>query len=279
PWLAENGWAYGAIMTILAGVVIIGGIKRIANVAEKIVPTMCATYVLAAIFILLKNAGEIPTAFGEIFSGAFNAEAGYGGFIGVLVTGFQRAAFSNEAGVGSAAIAHSAAKTEYPVREGLVSLLEPFIDTVVICTMTALVIVITGAYENPELAHFVTDRQGAALTSAAMGQEISWFPYILAVAVSLFAFSTMISWFYYGERCWSYLFSEKSSIVFKVIFLSFTFLGSVLSATNMLAFGDTMIMAMCIPNIFGLYLLSGKVKVALDDYWGKFTRGELKTFK
>lgn len=279
PWLVDNGWAYGLVMTILAGTVIIGGIKRIAQVAEKIVPTMCTMYVLAALFILAKNFSSIPDAFSEIIGGAFNADATFGGFIGVLVVGFQRAAFSNEAGIGSAAIAHSAAKTEYPVREGLVSLLEPFIDTVVICTMTALVIVITGAYANPELKHFVDNNQGAALTSAAMGGEISWFPYILAVAVSLFAFSTMISWFYYGERCWSYLFSEKSAIVFKVIFLSFTFLGSILSATNMLAFGDTMIMAMCIPNILGLYLLSGKVRTQLTDYWGKYTRGELKTYK
>ncbi len=279
PWLAENGWAYGLIMTVLAGIVIIGGIKRIANVAEKIVPTMCGIYVLAALFILVKNAGEIPGAIGMIIGGAFNAEATYGGFIGVLVVGFQRAAFSNEAGIGSAAIAHSAAKTDYPVREGIVALLEPFIDTVVVCTMTALVIVITGAYDNPEYATYVTENQGAALTSAAMGEEISWFPYILAVAVALFAFSTMISWSYYGERCWSYLFSERSSIVFKLIFLSFTFLGSVLSATNMLSFGDTMIMAMCIPNILGVYFLSGKVKRQLDEYWGRYTSGEMKTYK
>lgn len=279
PWLANNGWAYGLIMTVMAGFVIIGGIKRIAQVAEKIVPSMCALYVAAALFILFKNAGEIPTAIGEIFGGAFNAKAGYGGFIGVLVVGFQRAAFSNEAGVGSAAIAHSAAKTDYPVREGIVALLEPFIDTVVVCTMTALVIVITGAYDNPEFATYIDNNEGAALTSAAMGQEISWFPYILAVAVSLFAFSTMISWCYYGERCWSYLFSEKSSMVFKLIFLSFTFLGSILSATNMLAFGDTMIMAMCIPNILGLYFLSGKVKVQLAEYWDKYTSGQMKTYK
>jgi len=277
PWLSD--WVYGLVMTVLAGVVIIGGIRRIAQVAEKIVPTMCGIYVLAALFILAKNAGEIPAAFSSIIGGAFNADAAYGGFIGVLVVGFQRAAFSNEAGVGSAAIAHSAAKTDYPVREGIVALLEPFIDTVVVCTMTALVIVITGAYDNPEYSQFVTGNEGAALTSAAMGEEISWFPYVLAVAVALFAFSTMISWSYYGERCWSYLFSESSSIVYKVIFLGFTFLGAVLSATNMLAFGDTMIMAMCIPNIFGVYFLSGKVARQLKDYWGKYKAGELQTYK
>ncbi|MEO0650051.1 MAG: alanine/glycine:cation symporter family protein [Planctomycetota bacterium] len=279
PWLAENGWVYGLIMTVLAGVVIIGGIRRIANVAEKIVPTMAAVYVLAALTILAMNVGEIPSAFSAILSGAFSPEAGYGGFIGVLVTGFQRAAFSNEAGVGSAAIAHSAARTDYPVREGIVALLEPFIDTVVVCTMTALVIVITGAYANPDYAQFVAGNNGAALTSAAMGDELSFMPTILSVAVALFAFSTMISWSYYGERCWSYLFGEGSSIVYKLIFLSFTFLGSILSATKMLEFGDTMILAMCIPNILGVYFLSGKVKRSLDEYWGKFSRGEFPTFK
>lgn len=282
PWLADNGWAYGLIMTAVAGLVILGGIKRIAQVAEKVVPSMCALYVAAALFILLKNFSEIPAAFGSIMSGAFNPDAAYGGFIGVLVVGFQRAAFSNEAGVGSAAIAHSAAKTDYAVREGIVALLEPFIDTVVVCTMTALVIVITGAYDTtlfPEHAQFITENKGAALTSAAMGHEISFFPYILNVAVALFAFSTLISWFYYGERCWSYLFGEKTNLIFKLFFLSFTFLGSVLSATNMLAFGDTMIMAMCIPNILGLYLLSGKVKKALSEYWDLYSSGVMKTYK
>ena len=279
PFLADNGWIYGAIMTVAVGLVIIGGIRRIANVAEKIVPTMCAVYVVAALVILAANLGEVPAAFGKIFSGAFNPDAAWGGFIGVLVVGFQRAAFSNEAGVGSAAIAHSAAQTPYAVREGIVALLEPFIDTVVVCTMTALVIVITGAYENPEYAEFVTGNNGAALTSAAMGQEIPGFQYVLAIAVALFAFSTMISWSYYGERCWSYLFGEGSSMVYKLIFLSFTFLGSILSATNMLAFGDTMIMAMCIPNILGIYFLAGGVKKDLDEYWHKYTSGDLPTYK
>jgi AGCS family alanine or glycine:cation symporter len=281
PWLQTNGWVYGLVMTVLAGVVIIGGIKRIAQVAEKIVPTMCAIYVAAALFILVTNAGAIPGAVSSILAGAFTPAAGYGGFIGVLITGFKRAAFSNEAGVGSAAIAHSAAKTDYPVREGIVALLEPFIDTVVVCTMTALVIVITGAYSadlHPEWQQFVKGDNGAALTSAAMGAQISWFPYLLSIAVALFAFSTMISWSYYGERCWSYLFGESSSIVYKLIFLAFTFLGSILSATNMLEFGDLMIFGMCIPNILGVYFLSGKVRRALDDYWGKYTRGELPTY-
>ena len=282
PALMDYQWIYGLVMTLLVGVVIIGGIKRIANVAEKVVPLMAGIYMLAALAILAMNLGAVPGAFYSIFAGAFTPAAGYGGFIGVLVVGFQRAAFSNEAGVGSAAIAHSAAKTDYPVREGIVALLEPFIDTVVVCTTTALVIVITGAYSaelHPEWQQYVTGNNGAALTSAAMGSQISWFPYVLAVAVAMFAFSTMISWSYYGERCWSYLFGESSSLIYKLIFLAFTFLGSILSAKNMLNFGDLMILSMCIPNILGVYFLSGKVKRALDDYWTKYTNGEFPTYK
>ena len=169
------------------------GLKRIAQSAEKIVPTMCGIYVAASLVVILMNMSAIPAAISTIFSSAMTPAAGYGGFIGVLVTGFKRAAFSNEAGIGSAAIAHSAAKTPYPVREGIVALLEPFIDTVVVCTMTALVIVVTGAYKDPELAHYVTADNGAGLTSRAFAQTIPWFPYVLSVAVVLFAFSTMIS--------------------------------------------------------------------------------------
>lgn len=280
PFFDQNKWVYGAIMTVMAAMVIIGGIKRIASVASKIVPTMCFVYVTMAVVILVMKAGEIPSAFGLIFNGAFNPDAAFGGFVGVLVVGFQRAAFSNEAGVGSAAIAHSAAKTEYPVREGIVALLEPFIDTVLVCTMTALVIVITGAYDNPD-PEFVALREaknGAGLTSEAMGSVVWFFPYILAVAVALFAFSTMISWFYYGERCWSYLFSENTNMVYKLFFLSFTFLGAVLTGTNMLAFGDTMIMAMCIPNILGIYFLATGVRDDLEEYWKKYKNDEFKTF-
>ncbi|HUF64670.1 MAG TPA: amino acid carrier protein, partial [Gemmatimonadaceae bacterium] len=206
PFLADSPWIYGLIMAVLVGIVIIGGIRRIATVTEKLVPFMVAVYVAAAIYILLKNFGAIPGAFGTIFSQAFAPDAAYGGSIGTLVVGFQRAAFSNEAGAGSAAIAHSAAKTDYPVREGIVSLLEPFIDTVVVCTMTALVIVITGAYNNPEYADLITNSKGAALTSRAMGEELTWFPYVLSASVIMFAYSTMISWSYYGERCWAWMF-------------------------------------------------------------------------
>lgn len=276
---AIEGWMYGLVMTAMAGVVILGGIKRIAATAEKIVPVMCGIYVLAAMYILVANMSEVPAAFGSIVSGAFTPEAGYGGFLGVLVVGFQRAAFSNEAGTGSAAIAHSAARTPHAAREGIVALLEPFIDTVVVCTMTALVIVISGAYANPDYQHLVDGNNGAALTSRAMKESISWFPYVLSVAVMLFAYSTMISWSYYGERCWAWMFGDRSSTIYRVIFLVFVFLGSILEATNVLAFGDLMILGMAFPNVLGLYFLMGKVKRSLDDYWGKLKSGELPTYK
>jgi len=281
PFLTDNGWVYGVVMVVLAGIVIIGGIKRIATTTEKIVPFMCGIYVLAALFVLMMNMDAILPAFKAIIMGAFTPEAGYGGFIGVLVQGFRRAAFSNEAGVGSAAIAHSAAKTEEPIREGIVALLEPFIDTVVVCTITALVIVITGAYNNPDAAYVAARAagSGATLTSLAFQQSISWFPYILSVAVFLFAFSTMISWSYYGERCATQLFGDKASLPYKILFLVFTFLGSVASATAILDFSDLMILCMSFPNILGLYILSPKVKLALDSYMDKLKNNQFKIYK
>ena len=268
PALADFNWAYGLFMAVLVGAVIIGGIKRIGTVAGYVVPFMCGVYILAGLFIILVNITQVPAAFMSIVGQAFSPEAGFGGFLGVLVTGFQRAAFSNEAGIGSASIAHSAAATDEPVREGIVALLEPFIDTIVICTMTWLVVVITGAYTG--------DAKGAAMTSEAFGSAISWFPNLLAVAVFFFAFSTMISWSYYGERCWSTLFGARSSIVYKVLFLVCTFFGPILQIGNVLDFSDLMILGMALPNILGLLLLSGKVRGALDDYWGRFRRGEMK---
>ncbi len=271
-FLQTNGWIYGAVMAVLAGFVIVGGIKRIASIAETIVPLMCGIYVAACIYILLANAGDIPEAFGAIFAGAFTLKAGFGGLLGVFIVGFTRSAFSNEAGVGSAAIAHSAAKSEYPVQEGIVALLEPFVDTIVVCTMSALVIVITGAYANPEWSHL----SGAGLTANAFGTEISWFPWILAVAVALFAYSTMISWYYYGERCWNWLFGDKSKQLFQAIFLSFTFLGSVLTGKVVMDLGDLMILGMAFPNILGVLMLSGIVRKDLDTYWSKLKSGEIK---
>jgi len=276
PILSTSPWIYGLIMTVLTGIVIVGGIRRIANTAEKLVPVMCGLYIIGALVVIFTNADRIAPAFGEIINGAFNPGAAYGGFIGVLVMGFRRAAFSNEAGAGSAAIAHSAAKTPYPVREGIVALLEPFIDTVIVCTMTALVIVITGAYANPAYSDLIANNQGAALTSRAFGEHISWFPYVLSTAVMLFAYSTMISWSYYGERCWCYLFGDGTTRWFQVLFLSFTFLGSIITAQNVLTFGDTMILGMAFPNLLGVFLLSGVVKRELDAYWVRYKSGEFE---
>jgi AGCS family alanine or glycine:cation symporter len=276
PIFNDMPWLYGLIMVFAVGLVIIGVIRRIASVADKIVPAMCGVYVLACLYILIANAGQIPAAFGAIIEGAFNPDAVKGGFIGVLVIGVKRAVFSNEAGIGSAAIAHSAAKVKYPVEEGIVALLEPFIDTVLVCTMTALVIVITGAHAAPEFEAMRADNQGAALTSAAMGSVVSWFPYVLSIAVLLFSYSTMISWSYYGERCWTWLFGERATMAYRVLFLCFTFLGSIVTATNILDFSDLMILGMAFPNILGVFLLSGKVADALKDYEGKLKSGEIK---
>jgi alanine or glycine:cation symporter, AGCS family len=279
PVFDSMPWLYGLLMSAAVAVVILGGIKRIAATAEKIVPLMCGMYVAACLFILIMNVGAIPSAFGRIFSEAFTPMAGLGGLVGVLVTGIRRAVFSNEAGVGSASIAHSAAKTEYPVREGLVSLLEPFIDTIVVCTMTGLVIVITGAFENPDNFDVIATSEGAALTARAMGGEISWFPWVLTVAVVLFAYSTMISWSYYGERCFVYLFGDRASTTYKIIYVVFVFLGSIITASNILNFGDLMILSMGFPNVLGLVLLSGTVKHRLDAYMAKLRSGEMKRYE
>ena len=285
PGLIDHEWIYGLVMAVFVGIVIIGGIKRIAQTAEKIVPAMCGLYVLAALVIIFMNIGSVPDAFVTIFKGAFSPGALFGGTIGtVIVQGFRRAAFSNEAGAGSASIAHSAAKTEEPVREGTVALLEPFIDTVVVCTMTALVIVITGAWNNtdPEFEQLRAAGgtvEGAQLTSLAFKQELPWFPYVLSFAVVLFAFSTIITWSYYGERCWTHIFGPKASLAFKVIFIGFVFLGSILQGQAVLDFSDLMILGMTLPNLLGLYFLAGKVRGSLDDYTGKLERGEFKEFK
>lgn len=279
PAIKSAPWAYGVVMAALVGIVIIGGINRIAATAEKVVPAMCGIYILACLAILGMNFTKIPGAFGEIFTSAFSFKAGFGGFLGVLIVGFQRAAFSNEAGIGSAAIAHSAARVPHPAREGIVALLEPFIDTIVVCTMTALVIIIMGAWNNPDYAHLVSGNNGAALTSNAMKDALPFMPYVLAVATVLFAYSTMISWSYYGERCWAYLFGDGSSLIYRILFLVFILVGSVVTATNILGFGDLLIFGMVFPNIIGLLFLSGKVRRQLDDYLSRMKAGEYKTFK
>lgn len=275
----NNGWIFGSIMAVVVAVVILGGIKSIARVTDKIVPFMVGVYLLGAFIVLGYHIADIPAAFGTILGSAFSGDALYGGIIGVLIQGFRRAAFSNEAGVGSASIAHSAVKTDEPVSEGVVALLEPFIDTVVICTMTALVIIVTnyggaGSVESFHNREIVGD---IGLTSASFASVISWFPTVLGVAVILFALSTMISWSYYGLKAWTYLFGESklNEIIYKVLFCGFVIVGSAISAKAVFDFGDAMIFAMCFPNVFGLYVLMPKVKAAYTSYMNRIKSGEI----
>lgn len=270
PALQGMGFWFGIVTAVLVGVVIIGGISSIAKVTGRIVPIMASIYIVAALAVIVINIENIGPAFSAIVDGAFSPSALKGGVIGVLVVGFQRAAFSNEAGVGSAAIAHSTAKTNHPPSEGFVALLEPFIDTVVVCTLTALVLIFTGMHEVGGLG-------GAQLTSDAFGSVISWFPYVLALAVFLFAFSTMISWSYYGMRAWTYLFgkSKKVEFAYKMLFLVFVVIGASVSLGAVLDFSDMMILAMSFPNIVGLYIMSGEVKIDLKSYWTKLKSNQL----
>lgn len=268
---------FGLALAALVGLVIIGGIKRIGAAASMIVPTMCIVYALACLYIIGCHLDRLPALVASIFTEAFNGKAMGGGIMGVLVVGVQRAAFSNEAGAGSAAIAHSAAKTEEPIREGCVALLEPFIDTVIVCSMTALVILITGAWDNTE---WIVDQglEGAALTSRAFREELWFFPIILGFATFLFAFSTIISWSYYGERSWEMLFGRRSTIVYKVLSVLFVFIGTIVNLGSVLDFSDMMILGMAFPNILGVVLLSPLVRRDLMDYWKRYKSGEFETF-
>lgn len=264
---ASAGALFGVVMAILVAIVIIGGIKRIGKITEKIVPFMVGIYFLAAIIILGYHFSDIGWAFGQIFDGAFNPKGIAGGLLGVLVIGFQRAAFSNEAGVGSAAIAHSAVKTKYPASEGLVALLEPFIDTVVVCTLTALVIIITNG-DGSIMEYGVKAPDGVLATSKAFASVIPWFPYVLTLAVVLFALSTMLSWSYYGLQAWMYLFgkSKISDYTYKIIFCLFIIIGSAVSLGAVTDFSDAMIFAMSVPNLIGCFFLFPKVREELSKY-------------
>ena len=277
PFFKEFPWVFGLIMAVAVGIVIIGGIRRIAHAAEAVVPTMVFIYLSACLWIIVTHIAELPAAFVMIVQQAFNPTAVAGGMIGVIVQGFKRAAFSSEAGIGSAAIAHSAASVKYPVRQGFVALYEPFIDTIIICTMTSLVIILTGVWQAPEYAALVEGSKGAALTSAAFGSVISWFPTVLSVSVVLFAYSTMISWSYYGERCWTYVFGEKNSIIYRIMFVMFIVLATLGSAGNILDFSDLLLLGMAFPNFLALYLLHGKVAEALRDYRARLMRGEFES--
>ncbi len=285
------GWITGVVFAGVVFAVIVGGLKSIARVTEKVVPFMGVMYVGAALVIIFMNADKIGWAFGQIFAGAFTGLGVAGGMVGALIQGFKRAAFSNEAGVGSAAIAHSAVRTKEPITEGFVSLLEPFIDTVVICTMTALVIIITGQLTtDPATGNYITDggtivtatgASGVGLTSAAFESAFSWFPYVLALAVILFAFSTMISWSYYGLKAWTFLFGEgkQKEIVFKVIFCIFVIIGAAANLGPVIDFSDAAIFAMAVVNIIGLYALMPIVKREVNSYLARLKSGEIKKYK
>ena len=266
-------WIFGIIVAALVGIVIIGGLSRIASITGSLVPVMAVIYLLSCLWIISSNFTQIPQAVATIFTEAFSPQAVGGGFIGVMVQGIRRSAFSNEAGVGSAAIAHSAARTDEPLREGMVALLEPFIDTIVICNMTALVIVITGTYQDTSID------DGVLLTTESFATVADWFPVILAIAVALFAFSTMISWSYYGERAWEYLFGNGSILIYKALFVFCVFVGSVVNLGAVLDFSDMMILAMSIPNLIGCYLLSGAISTELKDYMNRLNSGQMPTYK
>jgi AGCS family alanine or glycine:cation symporter len=263
-WAQGYGWLFGLVVAALVAMVIIGGIRSIAKATSKIVPLMCGIYVLAAIAVLVARIDKVPGALSLILSEAFNPQAVTGGFVGVLIQGFKRAAFSNEAGIGSASIAHSAVRTKFPASEGLVSLLEPFIDTVVVCTMTALVIVVTGQWEVGASSF----AEGVSLTSDSFESVISWFPLILTLAVLLFAFSTMITWSYYGQQAWAFVFGRgrQADLAYKLIFCLCIILGSAMSLDKVIDFSDAMIFAMCFPNLIGLYFLMPEARRELEIY-------------
>ena len=283
PFMEHHGAWYGIGLAILVGAVIIGGIKSIANVTSKIVPFMALLYIITAMIIIGMNISNTGDAFQLIWNGAFSPDALKGGFVGVLIYGFQRGAFSNEAGIGSASIAHSAAKTNEPISEGIVALLEPFVDTVIICTMTALVIIFSGYWNDN------TGLEGVQLTSAAFSQTFSWFPYLLLIAATLFAFSTLISWSYYGLKGFDYLvggFGQKifgtrkvTNLIFQFFFLGCIIIGASADIGAVLDFSDMMILCMAFPNIIGLLILAPEVKRDLKSYMKRLKSGEIKRVK
>ncbi len=255
---------------------IIGGVKRIAQVTDKLVPFMMVIYVGASLFIILTHYDAIPKALTLIFTEAFAPLAVTGGMIGVIVQGFQRAVFSSEAGIGSAPIAHSVAKVKYPVRQGMVALYEPFIDTVVVCTMTALVIILTGVYDPANgFGNLIADKNGAGLTAEAFRMTMAWFPSILSVSIFLFAFSTLIAWSYYGEIAWVYLFGTQTVLIWKLLFLCFIVIATMTDISTMVDFSTVLFLGLAIPNILGLFVMSGDVKNMLNEYLDKLKSGEL----
>ena len=263
-FLADNAWLIGVGLALLIGLVIVGGIKSIANTTVRLVPTMAVLYVLSALVVIGLNLDRVPAAFAAIWNGAFAPEGVAGGVLGVIVMGFRRAVFSNEAGLGSAAIAHSAAQTQRPVSEGFVALLEPFIDTVVICTMTALVIIIT--VYDPALAGHV---DGIELTARAFASVLPWAPALLLIAAVLFAFSTMIAWAYYGLKAFTYLVGEgrAKDMGFKMFYCLFAIVGASINLGALIDLSDAFVFVVAIPNLLGLYLLAPVLKRELKAYW------------
>ncbi|MBC8214016.1 MAG: alanine:cation symporter family protein [Candidatus Marinimicrobia bacterium] len=315
PLLADNSWLYGLILSALVGLVILGGIVRIGKATEKIVPSMVLLYCGASLFIIFTNIDKLPGVINSIFTQAFNPQAFYGGVLGVLVIGIRRAIFSNEGGVGSAAIAHSAAKTDEPIREGIVAMIGPFVDTIVICFMTASVLLITmdnnhllqnynkakiNVYETEQLLsnakteaeiksitedlgiandELLASNRGAEFTSVAFSTVFSWFSVILSIIVFLFSYSTMISWYYYGDKGWIYLFGKRSKPLYQGLFLFCVFFGSITKLGNVLEFSDMMILSAAFPNIIGAMFLLPEVKNRLNDYWDRYKQGTFKTYK
>ncbi|EQC47690.1 sodium:alanine symporter family protein [Bacteriovorax sp. Seq25_V] len=273
-----NPWVVGVTLAFLAGVVLIGGIKRIGEVTSKLVPLMCGFFVISCLAIIFSNISMVPEMFVSIFREAFSPDAIYGGFLGVLIQGVKRASFSNEAGLGSAAIAHAAAKTDEPVREGVVAMLGPVIDTHIVCTMTALTILITGAHLQPELVG-----KGVEITSYAFGTLGSFMPKLLLVAICVFAYSTVISWSYYGERATEYLFGKtlghNAIRIYRLCYVFIIILGPVLSIGNVVDFADLMLLSMAFPNILGMIYLSKLVKDKTDDYFKRYKSGSMKIYK
>lgn len=263
---SDKGWLFGLLLAILIASIIIGGIKSIAKVTVRVVPLMAGIYLFAALFVIASNFQHIPHAISLIVEGAFNPQGVTGGIIGVMIQGIQRSTFSSEAGVGAASIAHASASTKEPIREGYVALLEPFIDTVVICTITALVIVITGAYVD------VNGIDGVAMTSRAFASVIWWFPYLLSIAVLLFAISTMVSWAYYGSIAWRYLVGNSPwlNLGYQLLFCCCTVIGASVSLDSVIAISDSMFFSMAIANIIGLYLLAPSIKQDLASYNDKY---------
>ncbi len=271
PFFENFSWLFGIILVVIVGLVILGGIERIGAVAGILVPLMAVIYTLACVWVILVKFTFIPEAIGTIITSAFNPQAVAGGALGAIVIGFQRAVFSNEAGIGSAAIAHSAARTKEPIREGIVALLEPFIDTMFICNMTAIVIVLTGVYADP----LSVELDGAKLSAASFETVIGWFPYVIAVAGFLFAISTMISWSYYGQLAWGFMFGDRTVNIYKVLFLTCGFIGTVINLDLVLEFSDILLLAMSLPNLLGCFMLSGIIARDLDDYMTRLKSGAM----